>query len=144
MKISLDLLKAIEKTATAALPGEACGLLAGGEDGKEILRAIPSPNKGKEKDEFLIDPIIHLNLQRKLRVLGQEIIGVYHSHPSGDSSPSRADKKGPSQPGFYWLITAPNSKNRPESSLFCEIPVQNPSNSRNFRKVPLQILKKRD
>lgn len=136
-------MRAIEREAAAALPGEACGLLVGEEGGGEIIRAIPSPNRAREEDEFLIDPVVHLNVQRKLRTLGQEIIGVYHSHPSGDSHPSEVDKKGPSQPGFYWLITALEGKKAKKSSLFCEIPVQNPSNSRNFRKAPLQILKNR-
>lgn len=143
MKIAFSLLKAIESEAAAALPEEACGLLVGDEGGEEILRALPSPNRAGEGGKFLIDPVVHLNLQRKLRSLGQEIIGVYHCHPSGDSHPSPADKEGPSQPGFYWLITGLDPKNGPDSSLFREIPVQNPSNSRNFRKVPLQILKNR-
>ncbi len=141
MEIPSRVLHLIEQEAKAAFPKESCGLLIAKKGENLILDAIPAPNLSEGPDQFLIDPEFHLKTQRELREKGLEIMGVYHSHPSGDSKPSKKDKKGQPTPGFYWLITAFNGKNDPKSSLFRENKPENPSSSRDFVKVPLQIEK---
>ena len=141
MEIPKKVLDFIKATTRQTFPNEACGFLVGQKGQELILEAIPAPNLSKTPDQFLIDPEFHLKTQRELREKGLSIIGVYHSHPSGDSTPSKQDQNGPHTPGFYWLITVYDGKNPPKSSLFRENPSQTPGFSRNFDKVPLQIEK---
>lgn len=141
MDIPLKVLKFIETEAKKAFPNEACGLLVGKKGGGTILDAVPSPNLSQEADRFLIDPAFHLKTQREFRAKRLSIIGVYHSHPGGDSTPSSQDRAGPNITGFYWLITSLGGETRPKTLLFSENPSENPAKSRNFDKVPLQIEK---
>lgn len=141
MEIPAKALALIEAEAKAAFPKEACGFLVGKKGGDFILETISAPNLFPGPDQFLIDPEFHLKTQRELRDQGLAIIGVYHSHPGGDSTPSPQDRAGPNTPGFYWLITSLGEKTRPKTSLFRENSSENPALSRNFDKVPLQIEK---
>lgn len=138
MNIPLKVLQFIETEAKKAFPEESCGLLVGKKDAKIILDAVPSPNLSPDSDQFLIDPEFHLKIRREFRGQGLEIIGVYHSHPGGDSTPSSQDRAGPNITGFYWLITSVDGETRPKTSLFRENPSENPAKSRNFDKVLLQ------
>jgi len=141
MEIPAKVLDLIEAEAIKAFPKESCGLLVGKKSIDLFIEAIPAPNLSPGPDQFLIDPEFHLKTQRELREQGLEIIGVYHSHPGGDSTPSARDRAGPNTPGFYWLITSLGEKTRPKTSLFRENPTENGETSRNFDKVPLQIEK---
>lgn len=141
MEIPAKVLALIEAEAINAFPKEACGLLVGKKGVNNILEAIPAPNLSPDPNGFLIDPEFHLKTQRELREQGLGIIGIYHSHPGGDSTPSPKDRAGPNIPGFYWLITSVEGETRPKTSFFCENPSENPALSRNFDKVPLQIEK---
>jgi len=139
MRISESLLQKIETEALNAYPREACGLLVG--KAGEILEVIPSPNLADEDDEFMVDPALQIRTKRALRPKSLAVLGVYHSHPSGESSPSARDAKGAANPGFFWIITAISPKKAKKSALFVEKMNPNRPNSRNFEKVPLQILK---
>ena len=103
MKISDAVLKQIERHGEADFPREACGRLVGTSD--MIADAVPSRNLAASENEFLIDPVLQLRLQRELRGTGRRIVGVYHSHPSGDSEPSDADLAWAQESDLVWLIT---------------------------------------
>lgn len=141
MKIPKAVLEGIELEAKKAFPREACGILVGKKGEEAITGAVPSPNRARSGNEFLIDPGVQLKTQRETRARGLSVIGIYHSHPSGESDPSIADKKGPSSPGLFWLITALKTRGEAKTVLFREKMSQNPANSRNFDKALLQIVK---
>lgn len=53
--------------------------------------------------QFEIDPARQLELVREYR---REMLGIYHSHPSGASSLSTEDTKNwPAWPARYWVVT---------------------------------------
>lgn len=140
MKISENLLKQIERHGEVDFPKEACGLLIGTFDA--IVDAIPSKNLACSDNEFLIDPALHLRLQRELRGSGKKIIGVYHSHCSGDSAPSKRDIDEASEPKLLWLITAVRGGRALDSLLFRHLPGESGEPHENFTEQPLQITKK--
>ncbi|MCH8862320.1 MAG: M67 family metallopeptidase [Proteobacteria bacterium] len=114
MKITLTAaqLGEIEQHARRALPAEACGLIAGRIDnaGDALVTALhPSENLAEGCGSFEIDPALHMRLQRDLRGGDEEIIGVYHSHPSGLAEPSAHDARAAAYAGWVWLITAPRA-----------------------------------
>lgn len=139
MQISQHLLDQIESHALGVFPREACGFLIGRVGDDIILDAIPSPNRARGKDEFLIDAALHLKLQRTLREKRQAVIGIYHSHPSGDSSPSEKDMKGLKDQYLVWMITALSENHPPKTRLFGLLRGKSGSKSQTFDEKPLQI-----
>jgi len=132
------LLKRIEGEALEAFPREACGFLIGAPSGDEILDAIPSRNLAGGADEFLIDAAQHLKLQRTLRPAGRAVIGIYHSHPSGDSEPSPADITAFQGLNLDFMITAVNDKKPPKTRLFGSFRKNNAPFSATFVEKRLQ------
>lgn len=108
--IASRLLDFVGRQARQAVPAEACGLLTGQWQGRNVLirRAIASRNLAHDRrsDRFEIDPVLHIRLQRRLRGTAEAVVGVYHSHPSGDASPSKTDIAEAAYDGWVWLIAA--------------------------------------
>jgi proteasome lid subunit RPN8/RPN11 len=104
-------LKAVADHAESAYPAECCGLLVGTAEGARawrVRRVVPSPNLAPagRRDRFEIDPALQLDLQRELRGSDEAIVGVYHSHPDGEPTPSATDLENAWEPGLVWLIAA--------------------------------------
>lgn len=95
------LLQEMEDAALAAWPLEACGLLlgrfrsgpAGSVDAEiDTLRFRPTGNAAAEpRHGYVVPPLELLEADREARVLGLEIVGVWHSHPEAPALPSRRD-----------------------------------------------------
>ena len=94
--------------ARAAFPHECCGLIEGVREdgGARALALRPTANFSEHPDSFEIDPVAHLRLMRELRGSGREIVGCYHSHPSGRPMPSQHDREQGGTEGFIWLIAS--------------------------------------
>ncbi len=91
--------------ARRALPHECCGLLIG--DGALIDRAVPARNLRAAPDRYLIDPADHCAALRVARADGLEVVGAYHSHPTGTLLPSEVDCREATYPEFIYAIVAP-------------------------------------
>lgn len=103
--ISRSALAAIHAHAAADAPREACGLLFGKPSA--ILRTQPTANVDADPvRRFEIDPGVLLAALRAERAGGPRLIGCYHSHPSGDLTPSLADARSAAPDGRLWLIVA--------------------------------------
>ena len=99
----------IREDGERAYPGECCGLLVGTVDGRayKVVRAESCANlrAGQADDRFELDPKDYLEVDRRARAEGLEIIGVYHSHPDHAPRPSRFDQEA-AFPGFAYVIVA--------------------------------------
>lgn len=96
---------AILAHAARAAPEEACGLLLG-EDGR-ILEARPVANVAPDRQRhFEIDPAALIAAHRAEREGGPELIGYYHSHPTGLPEPSATDRAHAAGDGRVWAIAA--------------------------------------
>ena len=80
---------AILAHAKYSLPNECCGLIAM-EDGA-IRFAYPLTNANPSPVSFTVDPAEHFGAMRHAESQGWEILGVFHSHPEGDATPSPTD-----------------------------------------------------
>lgn len=89
--------------ARTAAPHEACGIIGG--TGERAERIIPVPNAAA-------DPLHHYRLNDAdfvraiydLEAAGLELIGFYHSHPTGDALPSATDVRLATYPDSAYLI----------------------------------------
>jgi len=95
--IAADALAAILAHGEADFPFEACGLLVGRDDpggARRVEVVCPLPNVREEEERhhrFLIAPEDLVREERRVRLEGREIVGVYHSHPDRPAAPSRHD-----------------------------------------------------
>lgn len=90
--------------AAKAHPQEACGLLLGRAG--RIARAVPAANvHASPERHFEIDPRALIAAHKAERAGGEELIGYYHSHPTGHPLPSATDCEH-SGDGRIWAIAA--------------------------------------
>ena len=85
-------------------PHECCGLLLG--KGRTVEFAVAMRNVSASATRYRIDDAAHIDLRRVLRGVRPrlEIIGVYHSHPTGPAMPSPVDVDEAMYPEWIYLI----------------------------------------
>ncbi len=97
--------RAMVAHARREAPNECCGLLVGRK--RHVVLAVPMTNAGaRPRTGFRIDPAEHFAVRRVLRGLtpALEIVGVYHSHPSGPATPSARDISESHYPHWWFVI----------------------------------------
>ncbi|WP_367274046.1 M67 family metallopeptidase [Erythrobacter sp.] len=91
--------------ARAAFPNEVCGLLLGEDARIDEARAAanihPAPGT-----HFEIDPQALIDAHRAARAGGPQVIGYFHSHPTGEPVPSSTDRAMAAGDGRVWAIIA--------------------------------------
>lgn len=99
----------------SCLPEEACGLLGGLPAGPEpgqparCLAVLPIPNADRSPVRFRMDPAEQLRAFYWLEEHGLELVGIFHSHPTGPSHPSATDLAEFAYPGVLYLIWSPGA-----------------------------------
>lgn len=102
MKIRQDVLTKIVAHAVEDLPNECCGLLIGTAD--IVEDASRARNTKRSRTKFQVEPADHFAAIRRARAAGFEIVGAYHSHPSGPSGPSETDRARLTDPSMFHVI----------------------------------------
>ncbi|HUD28586.1 MAG TPA: M67 family metallopeptidase [Novosphingobium sp.] len=93
-----------EESAKAA-PEECCGLLLG-RPGR-IDAARPTANLAEDRRaRFEIDPLALLAAHKAARAGGPQVMGYYHSHPTGHPVPSATDCEHSTGDSRTWAIIA--------------------------------------
>ena len=104
-----DALQEMKTIAEAGYPDEICGLLVGvtNKDGwlVQSVRQVANLNQERAADRFELDPAGFQQVDKELRGTGQEIIGVFHSHPDCPAKPSPTDLSSAWE-GFLYPIVA--------------------------------------
>lgn len=93
----------MRREAAAAAPREACGLLFG-DDGEINTCSVTENVAGDPLCRFEIDPRALFAALRAERAGGPKLAGYWHSHPSGDPTPSATDAAMAEPDGKIWLI----------------------------------------
>lgn len=92
--------------AGKAVDEEVCGLLLG-DDAGHIDAILPAANVHPDPRRFFeIDPAVLIAATRAARGGGAQVIGCYHSHPSGVAVPSATDAAMAARDGKLWAIVA--------------------------------------
>lgn len=88
------------------LPEEACGLLAG--RGDRVDEALPVANQLHSPTRFYMDPVELVIALHWMDDHNLDILGIYHSHPTGPNHPSETDLKEylyPSAAAIIWSFS---------------------------------------
>ena len=89
--------------AEAEWPNEACGLLLGRDT--RIQHVVPARNVHPTPGtHFEIDPQALIDAHRSARKGGAQVLGYYHSHPTGRAEPSETDRAEAAGDGRIWVI----------------------------------------
>jgi len=114
--------------AVREAPNECCGLLLG--RGGTIERVIPMKSDQPAPDAYFMNPLQQLEVFTGMEKRGEELLGIYHSHPKGPAEPSGADLQMAFHPEAAYVIISLADPDRPElrafklsKSGFEEIPV---------------------
>lgn len=98
------------------LPYEACGVIAG-KEGKPI-RFYPGRNELKNPYRFNLHPEDHFRILMELEKSGEEMWGIFHSHPTSNAYPSELDIEEAYYPDSYHLIASFLNPYKPELRAF--------------------------
>lgn len=116
IKIPQTSKKIMIKQALKEFPHECCGLLLG-KNGK-IKRTLPMKNTDPSPDAYFMDPIQQVGVFTDMEKCGETLIGIYHSHPNGPSTPSATDLKMAFHQDTLYIIISLEKKNNPELKAF--------------------------
>lgn len=89
--------------AAAASADEICGLLLGRNGAVEEVRSCANVAADPAR-HFEIEPAALLAAHRAARQGGPDVLGHYHSHPTGVAEPSVADAAQAMADGAIWVI----------------------------------------
>ena len=100
--ISHDIAAAINSQARAGKPEEICGILRG--RGLHAFEAVAGRNIATERiQNYEVDPQTLL-LQFEFEDAGDEMMGIYHSHPVSEAYPSATDAWNAHYPDAIYFI----------------------------------------
>jgi predicted GIY-YIG superfamily endonuclease/proteasome lid subunit RPN8/RPN11 len=93
----------LRREAKLAHRNECCGILLG--DANNITQITPAKNvHPTPQSHFEIDPAALIAAHKAERSGGPQIIGYYHSHPTGSPEPSPTDQAMAARDGKIWAI----------------------------------------
>ncbi len=114
--------------AEKGYPNEACGLLSGPpselqrtfgpEKGTGITQFFPMRNMDEASISYFMDPKEQLQVFKKMRELGLEMKGIFHSHVASEAFPSQKDIRLAFYPEASYLIVSLSDKTRPVLKSF--------------------------
>ena len=89
LTLSKDQLQKMIAYVDSCMPLEACGLLAGLNS--KVVTMIEVTNQARSAVLYEMDPIEQLNAFEWIESNGLDLIGIFHSHPTGPETVSPTD-----------------------------------------------------
>jgi proteasome lid subunit RPN8/RPN11 len=111
LTLAPGILEEVIAHAKSSYPREGCGLLT-------ATRFIAVTNIAPGAAEFEMDPPELIAAMRDLRNAGEELTGIYHSHPHGPARPSKTDIDRAYYPEAAHLIVSLAELERPRLAAF--------------------------
>lgn len=90
----------------ACYPEEGCGLLTGPPGGHQVRGVYPARNAAASAKLYVVDASDHLRVDRAAELVGDEVIGVYHSHTHTDAYPSPTDVRQAPDPSWHYVLVS--------------------------------------
>jgi proteasome lid subunit RPN8/RPN11 len=88
---------------------EVCGLIAARDGVPEAVYPIANVAE-LPQSLFAMDPAAQIEAMRRMRLRGEELFAIYHSHPHAPAEPSRRDLAEAAYPEALYLIVSLNTK----------------------------------
>ncbi len=114
LNISQEFIDQITAQALAELPNEACGVIVGPVGMDQAARIKPMFNSAASPVFYEFAPQDLLALYRGLDDKDEEIVVVYHSHPTSPAFPSTSDIAYAGEPGAHYVLLSTRAEIAPE------------------------------
>ena len=114
LHIRQEFVDQITAQALAELLNEACGVILGPAGMDQAARIKPMFNAAASPVFYEFAPLDLLALYRALDDEGEEIVVVYHSHPTSEAFPSASDIAYAGEPGAHYLLISTREEIAPE------------------------------
>lgn len=88
---------------------EVCGLITAKHGKPQRCIAVPNVSAHPER-LFAMDPAGQIEAQRRMREQGEELFGIYHSHPHSPATPSATDLEQAGYPEALYIIVSLNTR----------------------------------
>ncbi len=88
-------------------PLEACGLLAGHDSKVESVLVVT--NQAQSPVRYVMDPIEQLQAFEWIDAKGLDLLGIFHSHPTGPETVSQTDIEQAAYAVVYVILTPVDS-----------------------------------
>lgn len=88
---------------------EVCGVLVGeyGDTESRVVRARAAENVAETPQiRYRMDPTEQFEIVESVESAGLEVVGFYHSHPTGPTAPSETDRDRATWPDHSYVICA--------------------------------------
>lgn len=105
IRVRREILEELLAQARADPRRECCGLMSGREG--VVNRIHPAPNALASATEYEISPAELFATMRAMRADGLELMGIYHSHPTGENRPSARDIDRAYYPHAAYFVLSP-------------------------------------
>jgi proteasome lid subunit RPN8/RPN11 len=102
--------------ALREIPNECCGVLLGAEG--KFQRLIPMRNVRPSPSSYFMDPERQVQVFSEMEKGGEQLLGIYHSHPNGPPYPSDTDLKLAFHPDALYFIVSLEDKHNPSVGAF--------------------------
>ena len=99
--------------AKKGYPNEACGILAGPAGSEKATHFFPMINMDNASISYFMDPKEQLAVFKKMRNLGVEMSGIFHSHVASEAAPSQKDIRLAFYPEVSYLIVSLSDMKKP-------------------------------
>ncbi|MDQ7005020.1 MAG: M67 family metallopeptidase [Ghiorsea sp.] len=130
-------LQNMQEIAAKGYPNEICGLLVGtvSAEGWQVaeVREVENINQERAADRFQLDPAGYQAIDSELRRSGQEIIGVFHSHPDCPAKPSPTDLTSAWEGFVYPIVSVVQGQ---VAEVHCWVVTDEVSMGGKFQKLP--------
>ncbi|WP_134716598.1 Mov34/MPN/PAD-1 family protein [Saccharomonospora xinjiangensis] len=115
LRIRRDLVDAIVEHARRDHPDEACGVIAGPDDGTDRPeRFIPMVNAARSPTFYEFDSGDLLRLYREMDARDEKPVVIYHSHTATEAYPSRTDIKLAQEPFAHYVLVSTRQQDTDE------------------------------
>lgn len=104
VSIPWSLAEAMIAHARAEAPLEACGILGG--RGGQVLHFYPARNAERSPVRYTVHPEDQLQILLDMERQGEELWGIFHSHPNSEAYPSETDVRYAYYPEAYYVIAS--------------------------------------
>ncbi len=111
LTLKKEFFERIVKQCRQEYPNEACGILAG-KDGR-VEKIYKMINVEKSPSFFSMNPAEQFKVNKDIRNLGFEMIGIYHSHVKSRAYPSSEDVELAFYPEVSYVIVSLQDLNNP-------------------------------
>ena len=97
-------------------PKEACGMLAGAKETAEpaVVQIYPMINVEDSPIGYSMDPKEQLQVEKQMRVRGQRMLAIYHSHTATAAYPSPVDVRLAISPEVSYVLVSLKDRQQPD------------------------------